>query len=121
MKIFLSHSSNYDYKNELYEPIKNHFQNSKYSFIYPEELKINTKELIKNCDYFFCEISCQSVGSSIETGWADAFDKPIYCFYKTGTKPSSAFKYLTDKIYEYNSTDELLKIISELLKKEINY
>jgi hypothetical protein len=57
MKIFLSHSTQFDYICELYDVIKSNFDSSEYSFLLPEELKVNTKEFIRNADIFFCEIS----------------------------------------------------------------
>ena len=118
MQIFLSHSSNFDYQNELYLPIKTKFSEIIDLFVFPEELKTNTKEIIRSSDLFFCEISHKSVGSAIETGWADAFNKPIYCFYKYGSSPSSSFRYLTNKIYEYKSIEDLLEIMESIIKNQ---
>ena len=115
MKIFLSHASSSEYHTELYLPIKEHFNYTSFNFIFPEELKVNSKDIIKSCDIFFCEISNVSFGVGIETGWADAFNKPIYCFYKEGVKISSAFSYLTDKIFAYKSTDDLLHLLDNIL------
>lgn len=115
MKIFLSHSSSIDYKSQLYGPIKNYFKGSEFAFFFPEEQKINTKDIIKNIDIFFCELTTPSIGVAIETGWADAFDKPIFCFIKKGATLPSAFKYLTNKIYTYSTTKELLELMQKIL------
>ena len=115
MKIFFSHSSSFDYKNQLYLPIKNYFKDSEFNFFFPEEQKINTKEITKNSDLFFCELSYQSTGVAIETGWADAYSKPIFCFYKNGTTVPTAYNYLTDNFYNYSTTQELLEKIQDVL------
>lgn len=115
MKVFLSHSTKFNFKNELYEPVRKYLD-SKHEIVLPEELKVNTKEIIKTCDVFFCEISYLSVGSAIETGWADAFEKPIFCFFKKGFTPSEAFSYLTNKMYEYESEKELVDLMNDILK-----
>lgn len=121
MKIFVSHSSSINYQVDLYKPIKNYFcDNNKLEFIFPEDNKQNTKQCIKNCDVFLCEISTPSFGVGIEAGWADLYNKPIYCFHKTQVAPSSAFKFITNNIFSYNSTNDLLKKIEETLKN-FNY
>ena len=84
----------------------------------PEEHKINTKKIISECDVVFVEISNKgSFGSGIEIGWADSFNKPIYCFYKKGTQISNSIKYLTDNIFAYNNIEELLKIMDKIIEK----
>jgi len=121
MRIFLSHSTNYDYKKELYYPIIKKFKNTDREFFLPEEHHINTKLTIKSCDIFIAEVSHgPSTGMGIEIGWADAFNKPIICFYKEGTKISNSIKYLTQNIFSYNDKNiKLVDLIEEKLSEII--
>lgn len=117
MKIFISHSTGFDYKKELYEPIKSHFENSDIEFIYPEDAGINSFNVIKSCDAFIAEVSFPSTGSGIEIGWANSFGKPVHCLHKANCKPSGALKLVTSNIYAYKETEELISILNKIIKK----
>ncbi len=118
MKIYVSHSKGFDYKNELYEPLKN--SGLSLDFIFPHEdgsNPFNSKELFEKhlCDLVLAEVSIPSTGQGIELGWANVFKIPIICFYKSGTTPAGSLKVITDKIIEYNDAQHLInKLTSEL-------
>ena len=75
----------------------------------------NTKEVIKNSDLLVAECSSNSTGQGIEIGWADSFNIPILCIYKTGSFISSSLKFITNNIISYNSLDEFLECISNFI------
>lgn len=118
MKIYVSHSRDLDFINELYKPLRE--AHLPVEFIFPHESSTktyNSKELFQNhgCDYVLAEVSIPSTGQGIELGWADTFGVPIICFYKTGSKPASSLRVITDKIIEYsNSSDLINKLTIEL-------
>lgn len=116
MKIYVSHSSEYDYKNKLYEPVKKSDLIKSNSFFFPHEQKIiNSKEVISNSDLIIAEVSIPSTGQGIEIGWADSAKIPILCIYEKGSKISSDLKFVTDKFIEYeNEIDMVTKIINYL-------
>lgn len=116
MKIFISHSTKCDYVNEIYEPIKESSLYSLNEFYLPHDgTVINNKEVIKNSDLFIAECSDSSTGQGIEIGWADSFNIPILCIYKTGSSISSSLKFITNNIISYNSLDEFLECISNFI------
>ena len=85
MKIYVSHSKNFDYKKELYEVLEN--TNLKHEFILPHkdsDKSFNTKDLLmdKKCDLVLAEVSYPATGQGIELGWADVYKIPIVCIYK---------------------------------------
>ena len=51
MKIYIAHSQSFDFKTELYIPIKNSPLSKEYSFVFPHELmdeRFNSKDFLKN-------------------------------------------------------------------------
>src|SRR3989344_4757374 len=99
MKIYFCHSLNFDYKENLYKPVRNSEFNSQNEIIFPYEdgfLAIKTKDLIKTCNAVFAEVSFPSTGLGIELGWADIYAVPIVCLYKTDTKISGSLKFITN-------------------------
>ena len=99
MKIYVCHSTAFDYINELYEPLKQDLANS-HNFILPHDSDsdVHSKDLIGSSDLVLAEVSYPSTGQGIELGWADAAHKPIICIYRDGTKPSGAIQYIAKSI-----------------------
>lgn len=104
MKIYVSHSRNFDYKNELYRPLKESHLPIELIFPHEESLEtFNSKELLEShgCEYILAEVSYPSTSQGIELGWADAFGIPIICFYKVGADPAKSLSRVSQKIIEY--------------------
>lgn len=58
MKIYISHSSEYDYLNRIYNPIKKSNLTENNDFVFPHENKIiNTKEVIASSNLVIAEVS----------------------------------------------------------------
>lgn len=117
MKIFVAHSSNYDYKKELYLPIRHAESLKKHDIFLPKEKEeVITKDIIKNLDVLIAEVSYPSTGEGIELGWADMFGIPIICIYKKDTKPSSAIAKLTNNFLQYAGIEDMIKKIETALR-----
>ena len=118
--LYISNANSYDYESELYEPIrqsdfyKNHqvFLSSE-----PQNAGINLKDILDKVDLMIAEVSYPSTGQGIELGRADAAGIPILCFYKAGNKPSSSVRYITDNLYAYKTTRELIDMITQRVEK----
>ena len=109
MKIYLSHSSYYDYVNVLYNPIKNSELIKEHEIYFPHDCDpVNTKDIIGSFDLVICEVSFHSTGQGIEMGWADFMDVPILCIYKSGSKLSSAINLITNNYFEYSNENDLV-------------
>jgi len=120
MDIYIAHSSNYDFINELYNPVKEiKFRPLDINFIFPhltDQFK-NSKQLIsKQIDLLIAEVSYPSTGLGIELGWANIANVPIYCIHKTDTKYSSSLNTISDKFYSYSSSEELKEIIRTIIE-----
>jgi nucleoside 2-deoxyribosyltransferase len=110
MKIYLSHSSNYDYKNELYTPLKSS-SIIQHQILFPhdkENIDTHSKDLIIHSDLVIAEVSYPSTGQGIELGWANNNGTPIICIYKRGMKISSSLRFITTGFIEYEDQDDML-------------
>ena len=119
MKIYISHSSKYDYRSKIYNPIKNSRLGDKYIFFFPHEDEnnvINTKDIISSYDLVIAEVSLASVGQGIELGWADYIGKPLLCVYEKGANISSSLKFICNSFIEYENVEDMIKKIGEFLE-----
>jgi len=117
MKIYICHSTNFDFKKELYEPIKNSSL-SKHEIIFPHEQGsdfTNSKEIISTCDLIIAEVSHPSTGVGIELGWADKDKKRIILTYKKGSIISKSVNTVSDEMIEYEGEEDLIEKISNTL------
>lgn len=117
MKVHVVHSNSYDFKNELYVPLRNSELNKQHQIFLPHETDgfIKTKNLIKEADVVIAEVSFPATGLGIELGWADAFDRPIICVSKQGTKVSDSLKAVSEVFVEYATSEELVAKLTEEL------
>lgn len=118
MNIYISHSGAYDYENELYKPIKESELSKIHSFFLPHEpenMDTDAKKELKHTDVLVAESSLPSTGQGIELAQADAVGVPIVCFFKTGSRPSSSLRFVTEKVVEYSDIHDLFtKLQAEL-------
>ncbi|MBI2668076.1 hypothetical protein HYX17_04900 [Candidatus Woesearchaeota archaeon] len=119
--IYIIHSRDFDFKNELYSPIRKSQLNKQYNFILPHEKNdelFDSKELFRNgCDIVIVESSYPKIGVGIEVGWADAYNIPIVAIYKKGFKISSSMEFISKAIIEYNSSNDMISKLKETLKR----
>ena len=121
MKIYVAHSREYDYINELYLPIRNHAGFEKHTIILPHEVSnqsSNSRDFYKDIDFMIAECSYPSTGMGIELGWAYDDHIPIYCIHKNHMKISNSINAVTQNIFEYTSIEEMIQIIEDIIKKE---
>lgn len=121
MKIYISHSSNYDYVNNLYDPIKNSDLIRSNEFFFPHDNKnriMHTKDIISNSDLVIAEVSLPATGQGIELGYADCFNIPILCVYKKNAKISSSLKFITKDFIEYENINDMINKIDTYINYE---
>lgn len=120
MKIYIGHSRSFDYQKELYDPIRQNPELSKYDIILPHEnasSKANPKSFYQNLGLFIAEVSYPATGLGIELGWASFGNTPIVAISKAGAKVSGSIHAVTDEFYQYSSEAELVKIIREIIQQ----
>lgn len=120
MKIYVAHSSSFDFVNDLYAPIKKSKLMSDHLFIFPHEkpgVFVNSKDIIKSCDLVIAEVSYPSTGLGIELGWSNLLNVPILLIYKAGKTPTRALRVLNSVTFSYSNHEDLVeKILNHLLK-----
>ena len=122
MKIYISDSSKYDYKNKIYNPIKqsNLVRENTLFFPHDDNKIVNTKEMIANYDLVIAEVTLPATGQGIELGWADYAKTPIVCLYEKGAKISSSLKFITKDLIEYESEIDMINQISKYIQNKQN-
>ena len=118
MKIYIAHSSDIDYKNKIYKPLKDSVLSSKHTLILPHDGDVSFQDVrdkYRDIDIVIAECSKPSTGMGIELGWFFDDDKPIFCFYKSGTRPSSALEAIAKEIIEYDDSEDFIKKLDALI------
>lgn len=118
MKILVAHASNFDYLNELYQPLKKSFLTQEHTFIFPKEnenTEIETNSQIPNTDLLIAEVSYPSTGTGIEIGLVQAAHIPTIFLHKKGTTPTSSLKFIEGTIIEYIDSNDLVIKISDYI------
>jgi nucleoside 2-deoxyribosyltransferase len=116
MKLYLAHSTSFDYLREFYEPLRREL--SDHEIVYPHDENsegVKSKEVIPTCDAVIAEVSFPSTGQGIELGWADANNVPIICIYRKGSSVSTALRFISHEQYEYTSEVDMINQISVAL------
>ncbi len=118
MKIYISHSSSYDYTNRLYNPIKNSNLMKEHEIFFPHDdinISLNARDIISKCDLLIAEASLPTTGQGIEIGWADYAGTTILCVYEKDAKISSALKFITNNFIEYENIEDMINKINDFI------
>ena len=117
MKLFLAHSSNFDFRNKLYAPLRCSALNSQHEILLPQESEKEeiTRDMIKSCDAVVADVSAPSLGAGIEMGWADAFGVPVVIMSEKGSKVSFSVDNVAAKRFEYENPADMLEKLGAAL------
>ncbi|MFQ5492977.1 MAG: hypothetical protein ACE5DX_02335 [Candidatus Dojkabacteria bacterium] len=121
MKIYVSHSSNFDYKVELYAPIRESELNKVHRFTLPHEdsdEQYDSRTEMPEFGMVLAEVSFPSTGQGIELGWADSETIPIVCIYKTGAKISGALEVISDVFIDYDDSQDMIIKFTDFLAQD---
>lgn len=119
MKIYVACSSNWNFEEEFYNPIKNSDLIKENELFFPldeENKEIKSKDIIKTSDLVIVEASITATGVGIELGWADCYNVPILVLYKKGKKYSTSLKFITNCFIEYKNEEDLINKITNFIK-----
>ncbi len=116
MSIYISHSTGYNFREDLYIPLKKIGAD----FIFPHDTDTNqypTKELFssKKCSLVIAEVSFPSTGQGIELGWANDANIPIICIYRAGSKYSGSLNVVSEKFLEYSDAVDLIEKVKQII------
>ena len=115
MKIYVCHTRRSDFQNELYIPLRGSELNKLHEIILPhedEQVRFNSKAVIKSCALVVAEVSYPATGLGIELGWTDDLGIPLVCIYKKGVQPSRSLQEITTNFIEYTDSEDLLNKLS---------
>ena len=118
-KIYIAHSTHFDYENELYAPLS---EIKNFQFIFPHQQGSKPKysrDVIKSCALLLAEVSVPSLGTGIEVGWANAYGIPVVFMHKKDIKISSSLKLVSSNFLEYDDLAQKKEKIIEIIKKII--
>ena len=119
MNIYVAHSKNIEYINELYTPIKSSEKLKDYTFHFPHENDIhnfNDHNYYKQFDLIIAEVSQASTGLGIELGFASVLNVPIICIFKTNSKVGNSLKSITSNFIQYADDKDMINKIYDYLK-----
>ncbi len=116
MKIYVAHSSDFDYQNELYVPLKNSEIFKQHEFILPHDDNNykHERDFYKSIDLVIAEVSYPSTGLGIELGFLYDDNKPIYCIHQSDKKISSSISVVASNINVYSNLDEMTEIVKKI-------
>jgi nucleoside 2-deoxyribosyltransferase len=119
MKIYVAHSSNFDFKNKLYMPLRASALNSEHEILLPQEGPIEeiTLDMINTCDAVVAEVSMPSLGAGIEIGWADAAGVPVIAMYEKDAHPSFSIDNAVSDRFSYAGPDGMITQLTAALLK----
>ena len=117
--LYISHSHNMNYEDELYKPLLDSKIASTYKLILPHSSlydDVDTKEVLINSDYLIAEVSYSGTGIGLELGRAECNNIPIICIIKKGFKCSSSVKR-NFKVIEYFDSEDMIKKLENIFLK----
>lgn len=119
MKIYISHSTSFNYQGELYEPFERMFSSS-HELLFPHNKSLaqfQAKELFKTngCEVVIAEVTLPSIGMGIELGWANMFEIPIICIHKEDSAPSNSLQLITSKFIPYKDISDIQVELNSML------
>jgi len=121
MKIYVAHSKQLNYLENLYRPIREDKELQEHTILLPHEESndsYNSREFYKDLSIMIAEVSYPATGMGIELCWAYDYNVPIYCLFQKNMKVSNSLKSITKNIIEYENEKDLLNIIKEIIKRE---
>ncbi len=125
MRIYIAHSREFDFKNDLYAPLRRSAFNERHTFILPHEnsdAPHSSKEFFQTeCDLVIAEVSFPSTGLGIELGWADALKVPIACIHKTGSAISGSLRLVCSSFSEYADADDMVAKIEGIVTLRLQH
>jgi hypothetical protein len=118
MIIYVTHSTSFDFKKELYEPLRSSDLNNKHNIVLPHEKtdqQFVSKSFLKECDLVIAEVSNPSTGQGIELGWASLYNKKIICIHKKNVTPSKSLNVVSNVFISYTDSTDLIKQLEKVL------
>jgi hypothetical protein len=122
--VYVSHSRDYDFKTELYDPLRQSSLNGQYKILLPHEKSddlFSSRDFFRDeCDVIVVEASQPKLGVGIEIGWADAFHVPIIVLIREGVKLSGSLRPMAKEIVTYKDSKEMIGGLETALQRVLS-
>ena len=119
MKIYVGHSSSFDYKQDLYQTLKNSELSADHELTFPHENSeelFNSREFLREeADVMIAEVSNPSTGLGIELGWADSLNVKLILLAQKNCSVSGSLEALESEVLRYSDSEDLIEAITKLL------
>jgi hypothetical protein len=119
-QVYVAHAKDFDYRNELYLPLRESELNERYKIVLPHEHSdalFSSKEFFRDwCNIFVVEATIPKLGVGIEIGWADSYGLPIIGMHRRGSKFSGSLRPMCKSVFDYESSAEMI----DKLKKDLD-
>lgn len=122
MKIYVGHSTDLDYREKLYQPLKGSSLAQDQELVFPHESEefFDSKSFLKQeADLMVAEVSKPSIGLGIEIGWAENFEVPLICLHRENVDPSSSLSAVAEKVENYEDQDEMITKLKEFSEEKL--
>ena len=121
MKIYVAHSSLFNYQADLYEPLER-LLGAEHELILPHNknmTQFESKELFKNkgCEVIIADVSLPSIGLGIELGWANIYEIPIICLHSEDSAPSASLQIISTLFVPYKDILEIQVELNSMLNE----
>lgn len=121
VKVYVIHSKDFNFKEELYKPLRESVLNSQYQFVFPHEQGdglFDSKSLLKNeRTLVLVEASFPKIGVGIEVGWANAYERPVIVMVRKGYRLSPSLQSVCDSNFEYEGPEDMTSKLKPILEQ----
>lgn len=118
MRIYVGHSRSFDFKTDLYAPLKElNLAGMEFIFPHDEDEKYNSIERMKSYDLMIAEVSFPSIGLGVEMGWAEVLGVPVVLVHKKGQIVSDSLRLEFKDFLYYSNGVELKEKLGQYLEK----
>ena len=112
--VFVAHSKTFNYRDELYNPLKNSLLSKRMNFIFPYDENANYSEnILPEYKYMIVEVSAPSIRLGMEIERARSNGIEIICIFKRGYNPELCLKEISKTLIQYDDTDDMLNKLDE--------
>ncbi|MCB9371083.1 hypothetical protein H6501_05780 [Candidatus Woesearchaeota archaeon] len=121
VRVYVGHSSSFDFKGELYDVLKNSLLSDSFAFVFPHEHSsepVQTQKILPSCSFMLAEASYPSTGLGIELGFAFDLGVPIIFLVRKGSSVSSSLKVVSDIFVFYEGKADLCDALSSVLREQ---
>jgi hypothetical protein len=117
MKIYLVHSTKYNFKDELYQPLIDSPLYQQHQIILPHitDHWLHSKEIIKSSDLVIAEVSFPAIGLGIELGWAEYAKVKVICIYQADKQLSKSLSAVFNSFVPYSNSAELITKLQDAI------